>query len=139
MIATAIITSRQFKRNAQPIRSYTDRLIEQIWGCILTISTLMFIDSALGNWSYSPLPLILLIVGTGLYITSQIVINKYMNYSSILAVVFGLGMIRNHELYALPDFNLILFAIAIGISMIGSGYALNKQVKRDAEESSQNN
>ena len=48
------------------------------------------------------------------------------------------GIIRESWINVNPDGNLIQFAVAVLVGLTGSGYALKRQVKRDAAEASEN-
>lgn len=54
----------------------------------------------------------------------------------LLPVAFGI--IRESWINVNPDGNLIQFAVAVLVGLTGSGYALKRQVKRDAAEASEN-
>lgn len=134
------VTQWYNRRRAPHVKSYTDRLLEQIWNCIagvVAIST--FIICTQWEWPVDPLFPALLLICTGLYISGTVIRNKYMVYASAFLLPVSLGIIRDTWINADPDGNLILFATAILIGIAGSGHALKRQVKRDAAASENEN
>ena len=91
------------------VASYTDRLLEQIWGCIAALVVLSAI----------------LVLG---YDTRTV----DPHFPALLPI--GAGITRDSWLNADPDYNLLQFAAAILIGLTGAGYALKRQVRRDADE-----
>lgn len=128
------------RHHAPQAKSYTDRLLEQIWGCIATLiglSTLLI--CSYDPWTVDPLFPALLLIGTGLFISGQVIRNKYMYYASAVIIPICFGIIRPSGLTAAdPDRNLLQFAVAVLIGLVGAGYALRRQVKRDAVKASEN-
>ena len=123
------------KSRAPQVKSYTDRLLEQIWGCIAALIVLSAI-LVLGydTRTVDPLFPALLLIGAGLFISGQVIRNRYMYYASCIVVPIGFGITRDSWLNADPDYNLLQFAAAILIGLTGAGYALRRQVRRDADE-----
>ena len=134
------ITRWDCRRRATQVKSYTDRLLEQIWGCIsalLAFST--FVICMEREWPVDPLFPALLLISAGLYISGTVISNKYMRFASGLLLPISFSIIRNTWFnHPNPDGNLILFAVAVLVGLTGSGYALKRQVKRDAAEASEN-
>lgn len=99
---------------APQVKSYTDRLLEQIWSCIASLVVLSAIlICGYDPWAVDPLfPALLLI---------------------------GFGITRDSWLNADPDYNLLQFAAAILIGLTGAGYALRRQVRRDADKVAKSN
>lgn len=134
------ITRWDCRRRATQVKSYTDRLLEQIWGCIsalLAFST--FVICMEREWPVDPLFPALLLISAGLYISGTVISNKYMRFASGLLLPISFSIIRDSWFnHPNPDGNLILFAVAVLVGLTGSGYALKRQVKRDAAEASEN-
>lgn len=123
------------KFRAPQVKSYTDRLLEQIWGCIAALVVLSaFLICGYDPWAVDPLFPTLLLIGAGLFISGQVIRNKYMYYVSCIIIPISFGITRDSWLNADPDCNLLQFAAAILIGLAGSGYALRRQVRRDAAE-----
>lgn len=101
------------KSRAPQVKSYTDRLLEQIWGCIAALIVLSAI-LVLGydTRTIDPLFPALLLIGAGLFISGQVIRNKYMYYASCIVVPIGFGITRDSWLNADPDYNLLQFAAA---------------------------
>lgn len=128
------------RRRAPHVKSYTDRLLEQIWNCIAgVVAVSTFIICMEREWPVDPLFPALLLICTGLYISGTVIRNKYMVFASAFLLPVSLGIIRQTWFNADPDGNLILFAAAILIGVAGSGHALKRQVKRDAAASENEN
>lgn len=128
------------RRRAPHVKSYTDRLLEQIWNCIAgVVAASTFIICTQWEWPVDPLFPALLLICAGLYISGTVIRNKYMVYASAFLLPVSLGIIRDTWINADPDGNLILFATAILIGIAGSGHALKRQVKRDAAASENEN
>lgn len=124
------------RRRTEHVKSYTDRLLEQIWNSIagiVAVST--FIICTDREWPVDPLFPALLLICAGLYISGTVIRNKYMVYASAFLLPVSLGIIRESWINADPDGNLIQFAVAILVGVAGSGHALKRQVKRDAAAS----
>ena len=120
---------------APQVKSYTDRLLEQIWSCIASLVVLSAIlICGYDPWAVDPLFPALLLIGAGLFISGQVIRNRYMYYASCIVVPIGFGITRDSWLNADPDYNLLQFAAAILIGLTGAGYALRRQVRRDADE-----
>mgnify|MGYP000234600231 CR=1 FL=1 len=81
----------------------------------------------------------LLLIGAGLFISRQVIRNRYMYYASCIVVPIGFGITRDSWLNADPDYNLLQFAAAILIGLTGAGYALRRQVRRDADKVAKSN
>lgn len=127
------------RRRAPHVKSYTDRLLEQIWNCIAgVVAVSTFIICTQWEWPVDPLFPALLLICAGLYISGTVIRNKYMVYASAFLLPVSLGIIRESWINADPDGNLILFAAAILIGVAGSGHALKRQVKRDAASENEN-
>ena len=80
----------------------------------------------------------LLLISAGLYISGTVIRNRYMYYASCFLLPVAFGIIRETWINANPDGNLIQFAAAVLIGLAGSGYALKRQVKRDAAKTPEN-
>jgi len=80
--AGGIVTRWHNKSRAPQVKSYTDRLLEQIWGCIAALIVLSAI-LVLGydTRTIDPLFPALLLIGAGLFISGQVIRNKYMYYA----------------------------------------------------------
>ena len=64
---------------APQVKSYTDRLLEQIWSCIASLVVLSAIlICGYDPWAVDPLFPALLLIGAGLFISGQVIRNKYM-------------------------------------------------------------
>ena len=128
------------KSRAPQVKSYTDRLLEQIWGCIAALIVLSAI-LVLGydTRTVDPLFPALLLIGAGLFISGQVIRNRYMYYASCIVVPIGFGITRDSWLNADPDYNLLQFAAAVLIGLTGAGYALRRQVRRDADKVAKSN
>ena len=85
-------------------------------------------------WAVDPLFPALLLIGAGLFISGQVIRNKYMYYASCAVIPIGFGITRDSWLNADPDYNLLQFAAAVLIGLTGAGYALRRQVRCDADE-----
>ena len=81
----------------------------------------------------------LLLIGAGLFISGQVIRNKYMYYASCAVIPIGFGITRDSWLNADPDYNLLQFAAAVLIGLTGAGYALRRQVRRDADKVAKSN
>ena len=90
-------------------------------------------------WAVDPLFPALLLIGAGLFISGQVIRNRYMYYASCIVVPIGFGITRDSWLNADPDYNLLQFAAAILIGLTGAGYALRRQVRRDADKVAKSN
>lgn len=134
MVIGSVITYVVYRRNKPHVRSYSDKIIEQIGGCVIIVAALMIFDAANHYWEYSPLAPIILIISTGIFITSNVIKNKYMEFAAGFSTIVSIRMLHQETIWDLPDTGLLQFAILIAIVLIGSGYALNKQVKRDAAQ-----
>ena len=120
---------------APQVKSYTDRLLEQIWSCIASLVVLSAIlICGYDPWAVDPLFPALLLIGAGLFISGQVIRNKYMYYASCAVIPIGFGITRDSWLNADPDYNLLQFAAAVLIGLTGAGYALRRQVRCDADE-----
>lgn len=125
---------------APQVKSYTDRLLEQIWSCIASLVVLSAIlICGYDPWAVDPLFPALLLIGAGLFISGQVIRNRYMYYASCIVVPIGFGITRDSWLNADPDYNLLQFAAAILIGLTGAGYALRRQVRRDADKVAKSN
>ena len=124
---------------APQVKSYTDRLLEQIWGCIAGLAAFStFVICMEREWPVDPLFPVLLLISAGLFISGTVIHNKYMYYVSCFLLPVAFGIIRESWINVNPDGNLIQFAVAVLVGLAGSGYALKRQVKRDAAEASEN-
>ena len=133
------ITRWDCRRRTTQVKSYTDRLLEQIWGCISAlIAFSTFVICMEREWPVDPLFPALLLISAGLYISGTVIRNKYMIYVSAFLLPVSFGIIRESWINVDSDGNLIQFAVAILVGLAGSGYALKRQVKRDAAEASEN-
>ncbi|WP_290539580.1 hypothetical protein [Alistipes sp.] len=134
--------TRWYNRHcATQVRSYTDRLLEQIWGCIAGLaafSTFAICLEPESEWPIDPLFPVLLLISAGLFISGTVIGNKYMYYVSCFLLPVAFGIIRESWINVNPDGNLIQFAVAVLVGLAGSGYALKRQVKHDATEASKN-
>ena len=90
------------------------------------------------EWPVDPLFPVLLLISAGLFISGTVIHNKYMYYVSCFLLPVAFGIIRESWINVNPDGNLIQFAVAVLVGLAGSGYALKRQVKRDAAEASEN-
>ena len=128
------------RRRVSQVKSYTDRLLEQIWSCIASLVVLSAIlICGYDPWAVDPLFPALLLIGAGLFISRQVIRNRYMYYASCIVVPIGFGITRDSWLNADPDYNLLQFAAAILIGLTGAGYALRRQVRRDADKVAKSN
>jgi hypothetical protein len=124
---------------APQVKSYTDRLLEQIWECIAGLAAFStFVICMEREWPVDPLFPVLLLISAGLFISGTVIHNKYMYYVSCFLLPVAFGIIRESWINVNPDGNLIQFAVAVLVGLTGSGYALKRQVKRDAAEASEN-
>ena len=124
---------------APQVKSYTDRLLEQVWGCIAGLAAFStFVICMEREWPVDPLFPVLLLISAGLFISVTVIHNKYMYYVSCFLLPVAFGIIRESWINVNPDGNLIQFAVAVLVGLTGSGYALKRQVKRDAAEASEN-
>lgn len=127
------------RRWASQVKSYTDRLLEQIWGCVAgLVAFSAFVICMEREWPVDPLFPTLLLISAGLFISGTVIHNKYMYYVSCFLLPVSFGIIRETWINANPDGNLIQFAVAVLIGLAGSGYALKRQVKRDAAKTPEN-
>ena len=116
---------------APQVKSYTDRLLEQIWSCIASLVVLSAIlICGYDPWAVDPLFPALLLIGAGLFISGQVIRNKYMYYASCAVIPIGFGITRDSWLQ---------FAAAVLIGLTGAGYALRRQVRRDADKVAKSN
>ena len=127
------------RRRVSQVKSYTDRLLEQVWGCIAGLAAFStFVICMEREWPVDPLFPVLLLISAGLFISGTVIHNKYMYYVSCFLLPVAFGIIRESWINVNPDGNLIQFAVAVLVGLAGSGYALKRQVKRDAAEASEN-
>lgn len=127
------------RRRVSQVKSYTDRLLEQVWGCIAGLAAFStFVICMEREWPVDPLFPVLLLISAGLFISGTVIHNKYMYYVSCFLLPVAFGIIRESWINVNPDGNLIQFAVAVLVGLTGSGYALKRQVKRDAAEASEN-
>lgn len=139
LAAGGIFTWWYNRRHAAQVKSYTDRLLEQIWGCVgglIAFST--FVICMETEWPVDPLFPALLLISAGLFISGTVIRNKYMYYVSCLLLPVSFGIIRESWINTDSEGNLIQFAVAVLIGLAGSGYALKRQVKRDAAKTPEN-
>lgn len=139
LAAGGIFTQWYNHRYAAQVKSYTDRLLEQIWGCVgglIAFST--FVICMETEWPVDPLFPALLLISAGLFISGTVIRNKYMYYVSCLLLPVSFGIIRESWINADSEGNLIQFAVAVLVGLAGSGYALKRQVKRDAAKTPEN-
>ena len=139
LAAGGIFTWWHNHRYAMQVKSYTDRLLEQIWGCVgglVFFST--FVICMDREWPVDPLFPALLLISAGLFISGTVIHNKYMYYVSYFLLPVSFGIIRESWINVNPDGNLIQFAVAVLVGLAGSGYALKRQVKRDAAKTPEN-
>ena len=137
--AGGIVTRWHNKSRAPQVKSYTDRLLEQVWGCIAGLAAFStFVICMEREWPVDPLFPVLLLISAGLFISGTVIHNKYMYYVSCFLLPVAFGIIRESWINVNPDGNLIQFAVAVLVGLAGSGYALKRQVKRDAAEASEN-
>ena len=137
--AGGIVTRWHNKSRAPQVKSYTDRLLEQIWECIAGLAAFStFVICMEREWPVDPLFPVLLLISAGLFISGTVIHNKYMYYVSCFLLPVAFGIIRESWINVNPDGNLIQFAVAVLVGLTGSGYALKRQVKRDAAEASEN-
>ena len=137
--AGGIVTRWHNKSRAPQVKSYTDRLLEQVWGCIAGLAAFStFVICMEREWPVDPLFPVLLLISAGLFISGTVIHNKYMYYVSCFLLPVAFGIIRESWINVNPDGNLIQFAVAVLVGLTGSGYALKRQVKRDAAEASEN-
>ena len=140
LAAGGIFTWWYNRCHAAQVKSYTDRLLEQIWSCIASLVVLSAIlICGYDPWAVDPLFPALLLIGAGLFISRQVIRNRYMYYASCIVVPIGFGITRDSWLNADPDYNLLQFAAAILIGLTGAGYALRRQVRRDADKVAKSN
>ena len=126
------------RRRVSQVKSYTDRLLEQVWGCIAGLAAFStFVICMEREWPVDPLFPVLLLISAGLFISGTVIHNKYMYYVSCFLLPVAFGIIRESWINVNPDGNLIQFAVAVLVGLAGSGYALKRQVKRDAAEASE--
>lgn len=126
------------RRRVSQVKSYTDRLLEQVWGCIAGLAAFStFVICMEREWPVDPLFPVLLLISAGLFISGTVIHNKYMYYVSCFLLPVAFGIIRESWINVNPDGNLIQFAVAVLVGLTGSGYALKRQVKRDAAEASE--
>ena len=81
------------RRRATQVKSYTDRLLEQIWECIAGLAAFStFVICMEREWPVDPLFPVLLLISAGLFISGTVIHNKYMYYVScfLLPVAFGI-------------------------------------------------
>ena len=124
---------------APQVKSYTDRLLEQIWGCIAGLAAFStFVICMEREWPVDPLFPALLLISAGLFISGTVIHNKYMYYASCLLLPVSFGIIRESWINTDSEGNLIQFAVAVLIGLAGSGYALKRQVKHDAAKTPEN-
>ena len=127
------------RRRVSQVKSYTDRLLEQVWGCIAGLAAFStFVICMEREWPGDPLFPVLLLISAGLFISGTVIHNKYMYYVSCFLLPVAFGIIRESWINVNPDGNLIQFAVAVLVGLAGSGYALKRQAKRDAAEASEN-
>ena len=113
--------------------------LEQVWGCIAGLAAFStFVICMEREWPVDPLFPVLLLISAGLFISGTVIHNKYMYYVSCFLLPVAFGIIRESWINVNPDGNLIQFAVAVLVGLTGSGYALKRQVKRDAAEASEN-
>lgn len=139
LAAGGIATTWYSHRLTTQVKSYTDRLLEQIWGCVAGLVAFSVLVICMDDeWVVDPLFPVLLLICAGLYISGTVIRNKYMYYVSCFLLPVSFGIIRESWINVDSDGNLIQFAVAVFVGLAGSGYALKRQVKRDAEEASEN-
>ena len=78
------------RRRATQVKSYTDRLLEQVWGCIAGLAAFStFVICMEREWPVDPLFPVLLLISAGLFISGTVIHNKYMYYVSCFLVRRG--------------------------------------------------
>ena len=71
------------RRRVSQVKSYTDRLLEQVWGCIAGLAAFStFVICMEREWPVDPLFPVLLLISAGLFISGTVIHNKYMYYVS---------------------------------------------------------
>ena len=110
-----------------------------LWEYLLAATAVgIFVICMEREWPVDPLFPVLLLISAGLFISGTVIHNKYMYYVSCFLLPVAFGIIRESWINVNPDGNLIQFAVAVLVGLTGSGYALKRQVKRDAAEVSEN-
>ena len=83
------------RRRATQVKSYTDRLLEQIWECIAGLAAFStFVICMEREWPVDPLFPVLLLISAGLFISGTVIHNKYMYYVSCFLLPVAFGIIR---------------------------------------------
>ena len=119
------------------LREQAEKDIPVIVASLVVLSAILI--CGYDPWAVDPLFPALLLIGAGLFISGQVIRNRYMYYASCIVVPIGFGITRDSWLNADPDYNLLQFAAAILIGLTGAGYALRRQVRRDADKVAKSN
>lgn len=83
------------RRRVSQVKSYTDRLLEQVWGCIAGLAAFStFVICMEREWPVDPLFPVLLLISAGLFISGTVIHNKYMYYVSCFLLPVAFGIIR---------------------------------------------
>ena len=92
------------RRRATQVKSYTDRLLEQIWECIAGLAAFStFVICMEREWPVDPLFPVLLLISAGLFISGTVIHNKYMYYVSCVLLPVAFGITRESWINVNPD------------------------------------
>ena len=139
MFVPNILMSIKQKKDIDPVITYTDLAINNVWKIIgaLFIITAIVILTLFAIYSFSSfalmLPLALIYSGIGVAITGVILRERWLVISPILSIVIAIYMLffmtttRN---FIPNDWNL-LFGISLFFSMVISGHILNYKSRRN--------
>ena len=134
IIVVGIPLSYYFKRKRLPkVKTYTDKVLEQIWGVMGSIATLT--TTIFGIYYDGRLipPLILIILSLACYITGLLIKEKVFNLG-IVSFINGLNMLFYIIKEGFDSFMLLLFALSFIVMMIIPGHVLNYKAKKSCSK-----
>lgn len=130
ILIVGVPLNHYLKRKKLPkVKTYTDKVMEQIWGVMGSIATLTITGFGMYYDSRLIPPLILIILSLACYITGLLLKEKIFNLS-LVAFINGINMLFYITENGVDSFILILFAISFLIMMIIPGHVLNYKAKQ---------
>lgn len=134
IIVVGIPLSYYFKRKRSPkVKTYTDKVLEQIWGVMGSIATLAITIFGIYYDSRLIPPLILIILSLACYITGLLIKEKVFNLG-IVSFINGLNMLFYIIKEGFDSFMLLLFALSFIVMMIIPGHVLNYKAKKSCSK-----
>lgn len=134
IIVVGITLSHYFKRKRLPkVKTYTDKVLEQIWSVMGSIATLAITIFGIYYDSRLIPPLILIILSLACYITGLLIKEKVFNLG-IVSFINGLNMLFYIIKEGFDSFMLLLFALSFIVMMIIPGHVLNYKAKKSCSK-----